>query len=249
MITANEHRALDRDALFALTRTCQLSFAAWQDAVTISERELLRAEHRAHVEHLWDALQPELHGIARRWRRSGMAPDVQSLAMSMFVAIITVLPTLDIDPAGNVRGLLLTIVQRHTIDEYRKHHRIPPRRRPAAAHDGTWADGRMWPGEDHVAAGSAIATIADPASYDTDSIASRVDHEHLLRAIWDYWPGQLSPLDFQIVQLRWQSEPPMHFIEIARLFGSGWEESAVRQRHHRILKETRQFLRSQGLLE
>jgi len=46
-----------------------------------------------------------------------------------------------------------------------------------------------------------------------------------------------------------RSEPPYTFREIAARLGAGWEEDAVRQRHHHILDATRRYLRERGLID
>ena len=110
----------------------------------------------------------------------------------------------------------------------------------------------MWP------AGTALPSHppeqqpepAEPKSVDAEeNLANRLHREAVLHAVWTYWPKVLSSDDLQIMQLRWQFEPPLSFRDIARQLGPGWEEDAVRQRHHRVIKDTRRFLREQGLID
>src|SRR5439155_1547273 len=90
----------------------------------------------------------------------------------------------------------------------------------------------------------------DPGSYNIEErMVTRIDQQALLQAVWDYWPHNLSATDFQIMKLRWQSDPPSSFGDIAEQLGAGWEEDTVRQRHHRIMNATRKYLREQGLID
>ncbi|HEX5690025.1 MAG TPA: hypothetical protein VFX76_08480, partial [Roseiflexaceae bacterium] len=152
---------------------------------------------------------------------------------------------------------LITVARRRMIDDYRRSYAAPGRRQPKAPDEplGPGSPGaRMWQTEQEAEDSANTARFesgpADEASYNADDrIASHIDHQALLAAIWSYWPKSLSADDLRIVQLRWTSDPPCSFRDIAQQLGSGWAEAAVRQRHHRILKATRNYLRSQGLLD
>jgi DNA-directed RNA polymerase specialized sigma24 family protein len=244
-------------SIAVLAVLCQESYRSWASAASENDKQALRERNRSYVELLWIALADDLRIAARSWIRSQIAPDVESLAMNMFSHIIFTLPKLRIDPARNVQGLLLTVARRGIIDEYRRNYAAPVRRQPAGSAleraAGTRAT-QMWPGPSShaptVAPAEAHLEAVDPASYDAeDRVARALDNQDVLRAIWAYWPKSLSADDFQIMRLRWLSDPPRSFKEIAQLLGAGWSEDAVRQRHHRVLKDTRAHLREHGLLD
>ena len=243
-------------SLAELVLRCQQSHAAWSE--TPGEiGAAAGAEYKAQLEQLWHVLADDLRLVARGWMRSNIAPDIDSLAMNLFANLVFSLPKLLIDPTRNVRTFLITVARRRMIDDYRRSYAAPGRRQPKAADEpiGPGAPGaRMWQTEheadDANAAMRVDADLADDASYTAEErLAARIDHQALLAAIWSYWPKSLSADDLRIVQLRWTSDPPCSFRDIAQQLGSGWEEAAVRQRHHRILKSTRNYLRSQGLLD
>ncbi len=236
-------------SLYGLARACQQGHAAWHAAEDVATRQLLRDEHRGLLELLWQALQPDLERGALRWRRSGMAPDLRSLAMGMFVHIIGELPRLRLDPDRNVRHLLLMVAQRRTVDEYRRSFSDGPHMRGAddALPIASGApEAQMWAepsGPVDLFALDREQELVDPQTLDAESqIVARLDLRRLVEQLWRYWPERLSLHDLQIMRLRWRVEPPVPFSEIARQLGDGWEEDTVRQRHHRILRDARRFL-------
>lgn len=236
-------------SLYELARACQQGFAAWQAAEDAASQQRLRDEHRQLLELLWQALQPDLERGALRWRRSGMAPDLRSLAMGMFVHIIGELPRLRLDPNRNVRHLLLKVAQRRTVDEYRRSFsdgwqsraaEAGPVIAPGAPEAQMWAEPS---GPVDLFALDREQELVDPQTLDAESqIVARLDLRRAIEQLWRYWPERLSQHDLQIMRLRWRVEPPVPFSEIARLLGGGWEEDTVRQRHHRILRDARRFL-------
>jgi DNA-directed RNA polymerase specialized sigma24 family protein len=212
---------------------CQAAYTAWAAAEVFEQKSALSQAYRLLLEELWALLAGDLRQIARGWTHSNMAPDSESLALNMFGNIVFPLPRLQIDPQRNVRNLLLTIARRGLIDDYRRSHAGTPWRQGGYA---TSIDDRP--------------DLIDPESSTIeDRAVQRIDSEALLKAVWDYWPENLNGIEYEIVKLRWQSDPPRSFGEIAERLGPGWEEAAVRQRHHRIMNKTRRYLRESGLID
>lgn len=256
---AADHTSFDpstQAALVALVRSCQAGYAAWKAAVDGQAQERAIAEYHRLLEELWAAIADSLRAEAKKWMCSGLATDTESLALNMFADIVIALPGIDVDEGRNVRALLRRIARFDTIDEYNKLCGTPRRRE--SEEDGSPA--RVRPSvvrlgapvyDEDGAAGEASSELPDPDSFGAeDRIVARIDATDLMREVQNrFWPETLQPEDRRIVDLRWSSDPPMPFGEIARLLGTGWQEEAVRQRHHRIMKRTRQYLRQQGMIE
>lgn len=252
-MTAPADNLSGQTSLYELAWACQQGYAAWQAAEDAATWQRLRDEHKQLLEQLWQTLQPDLERGALRWRRSGMAPDLRSLAMGMFVHIIGELPRLRLDPDRNVRHLLLKVAQHRTVDEYRRSFSDGPQARgdagpapaPGAPEAQMWAEPS---GPVDLFALDREQELVDPQTLDAESqIVARLDLRRVVDLLWRYWPERLPQHDLQIMRLRWRVEPPVPFSEIARLLGDGWEEDTVRQRHHRILRDARRFLaQSQG---
>jgi DNA-directed RNA polymerase specialized sigma24 family protein len=256
MTHSNQDSDSEQPTLDQIILLCQQSHSEWS-AAPANEHATARAQYRANLEQLWVAIADDLRLVARGWMRSNMAPDTESLALNMFAHLVMSLPNLKIDPARNVRKFLITVARRRMIDDYRRSYAAPGRRSPKTDDqplDPGAPGARMWQterdAEDAAASSQLDAGIADEASYTAEEqLAARIDHQALLAAIWSYWPKSLSAEDLRIVRMRWATEPPCSFREIARRLGGVWAEDAVRQRHHRILKATRDYLRSCGLLD
>lgn len=242
------------DFLLAIVLDCQRHYRAWSEATdekTQAERAIL---YRDYAEQLYQLLQDDLHRIARRWLRSGLAPDITSLALNMFTCIFIALPKLHIDPEKNVRSLLLLIAQRGMYDDYRTtmSDRLRQRVKPAvddASLDSGEQGARMWP-DDPGSSGSSNFSmqqdLIDPASIESeDRLIQKIDGQKYLSVILDYWKHALSPVDRQIVDLRLKD---IAFKDIVVHLGAGWQETAVRQRYRRVLLRTRSYLCTIGLL-
>jgi RNA polymerase sigma factor (sigma-70 family) len=256
-MTHSEQSSDDQyENLAELVLLCQQSHTDWSGASSEATADA-RAQHGVYLEQLWAAIADDLRRVARGWMRSNIAPDVESLALNMFTDIVFSLPSLSIDPKRNVRKFLITVARRRLIDEYRRISPVPKRRASQSSDEPLTpgaAGARMWQtGQDAEYAAAAAdldAGLADEASFTAEErLASRIDHQALLAAIWSYWPKSLAEDDLRIVQLRWETDPPRSFREIARQMGKDWGEATVRQRHHRILKATRAYLHSRGLLD
>jgi DNA-directed RNA polymerase specialized sigma24 family protein len=235
-----------------LVLLCQQSYADWSQAQATGAATA-REQYRGYLEQLWDLIADDLRVVARGWIRSNMAPDIESLALNMFANIVFSLPRLQIDPERNARKFLITVARRRLIDEYRRTYAASGRRMPKLGDEPAPGSGtpaaRMWQPAVSPTAELQSGT-ADVESYIAEErVAARLDQLALLRAIWAYWPKSLSADDLRIVTLRWQSDPPCSFRDIAQQLGPGWNEDTVRQRHHRILKATRAHLRASGLLD
>jgi DNA-directed RNA polymerase specialized sigma24 family protein len=220
------------DPIVELVSRCQAAYTAWATAEE-PERNALSEAYRLLLEELWTLLADDLRHITRGWIRSNMAPDAESLALNMFGNIVFSLPKLQIDPQRNVRNLLLTIARRGLIDDYRRSHPSSPQRQAT-----------------HAASIDNQPELIDPESAQIeDRTVRRLDGVALLKAVWHYWRNSLIPVEYEIMKLRWRSDPPSPFSDIAAQLGPGWEEAAVRQRHHRIMDKTRKYLRANGLID
>jgi hypothetical protein len=212
---------------------------------------------------LYYALEPDLLTLAKGWMRSMQFRDFAStrsyqealstLAKSAFGAIVDAIPTLRIDPERNVRKLLITISRRDLYDQehkiYNSNHRLSPKK------------------ESQVQSGELAAAMwqSTAEQSDTENIYSDIKDENstdfeekLLQQDWvdtiwpvveGFWQQRLSPDDRWLIQLRWFQTPPVPFKDIAQQLGPGWTEAALKQRHHRILRKTFQYLQSQNLVD
>jgi DNA-directed RNA polymerase specialized sigma24 family protein len=228
----------DEERINRLVDVCQQSLARWERESDPAKHDELRAHHRQCLEQLWQAIEPDLRKVASGWVRSGMG-DITTLAMSMFVAIITVLPRLSIDPTKRTRGLLITIGRWGLIDEHRKYY-ANGSRRPS---NGTSSTSSY-----EVSLDSMSEQVASEQPHGDETV-DRIDQQRLLEMVLAFWRANLTELDFLIMQLRWCSDPQFSFRDIAQHLGPGWEEGAVRKRHHRVMERTRAYLREQGFTD
>jgi DNA-directed RNA polymerase specialized sigma24 family protein len=221
------------DPVIELVSRCQEAHANWMAAEEPEQKNAMSETYRLLLEDLWTLLAGDLRLITRGWMRSNMAPDTESLALNMFGNIVFSLPKLLIDPQRNVRNLLLTIARRGLIDEYRRSRPSSSQRQAART---TSMDSQ--------------AHLIDPKStHIEDRTVQRLDGEALLKAVWKYWLENLIEVEYKIMMLRWRTDPPCPFGDIAVELGPGWEEATVRQRHHRIMNKTREYLRKNGLID
>ena len=205
--TANSNLP-DELAFTYLAIETQQIYREWEAATDADMQTSLAEQYRKTLEALWEHIAPDLRRVARGWIRSGVAPDIETLAMNMFSYIVFKLPTLTFDAQRNIRGLLITVARRGMSDDYYRSYATSPKREPN----------------------------------------QKVNSEGILSAVDIYW-DTLDEADRQIMRLRWRSDPPVSFREIARQLGPGWAEDTVRQRHHRIINATRKQLRDQNLLD
>lgn len=108
------------ERLTELLIASQQLYHEWESATEDEERNLFKTKYQTYVESLWEELADDLRKIALGWKRSGLAPDTETLALALFTHIFLAIPKLQIDPTQNVRNLLLTIARRGLIDDYRK---------------------------------------------------------------------------------------------------------------------------------
>jgi hypothetical protein len=211
----------------------QALYEDWSAAEDSAAREASGELYRRQLEQLWALLADDLRMITRGWIHANMESDSEKLALHMFGNIVFSLPKLQIDPQRNVRNLLLTIARHSLIDDYRRSHSSSGQRQATLAVSiDTQPD------------------LVDPESAQIEErIVRRLDDGALLKAVWQYWRNSLIPVDYEIMKLRWRSDPPSPFSDIAMQLGPGWEEATVRQRHHLIMRATRKYLREQGLLD
>lgn len=225
------------DPLISLVLQSQQNYAEWTKAVDLEAKSSLGAAYRHSLEALWSMIADDLRKVARGWVRSNIASDIDTLALNMFANIVFSLPKLRIDPQRNVRNLLITLARRGLIDEYRRTYATDARRQSISSDEDVNSIGTN-------------SELIDPHSSDIEEqTAQKLDRSAILQIVWDYWQSTLSESDFRIMKLRWQSEPPVSFRDVAEQIGSGWMEATVRQRHHRIMDATRNFLRGLGVID
>lgn len=245
-VPSNDSVAL---ALEDLVLFCQETYRAWEAAVEPVVRAGWGERYRAYTERLWYALADDLRVAARAWMNSGIASDIESMALHLFSCLIPELPKLRIDPARNVRNFLLTVARRSLIDEYRKSYK--PRQSSPSTNETTPTARltRMW--HALVGRGSQTAVVleelADQRSHEAETILiEAIDRQHLLSIVHNYWNEHLAATDLRIMHLRYDTDPPMQYDDIAQRLGNGWTSMAVRQRHHRVMKATREYLQGMG---
>jgi DNA-directed RNA polymerase specialized sigma24 family protein len=239
------------DALTRCAIECQQAFRARHAAPDDAQ---LVEHYRNKLDELWGMLRSDLLKIARGWTRSNMG-DLDSLALGLFAEIVFELPELKLDPTRNVRNFLKTVARRGLIDQYRSLSDGPkPSKAAEDTAEAVAQELRMWPAASvNPPRSSSLdqqAETADPQSLQIEEqLVKRIDQQTILRTIWEYWPRVLEPDDLKIVRLRWLEDPPGAFRDIATALGPGWMEDTVRQRHHRIMKDTRKYLRELGLID
>lgn len=218
------------DQVTTIALRCQELYAAWQRAMEPAEQASYAETYRHSLEALWEELAPDLGRAARGWIRSGVAPDIEKLAMNMFSYIVFKLPSITLDNHEDTRSLLLTVARRAMSEDYQHRDASSSRRRPNPT----------------VSFDEQI-DLADEARLGVENDAiQNINSESILSAVDKYW-NTLDEVDRQIMRLRWRTDPPISFREIAQQLGPGWAEDAVRQRHHRIINATRKQLRERRL--
>jgi RNA polymerase sigma factor (sigma-70 family) len=231
------------DPIVALVLRCQACYRTWQEANEWEQASVLYMQYDEHLQELWKLIAPDLHKIAYTWKESNIEPDVETQALNMFTDICLALPRLPIDPTRNVRSYLLSIARYRLIDIWR-HQSKRPRRQgknhpsDTELHSGS-LDARMW-----LEPPRAVNSGGDG----TDSVIASIDDKQILQAIFAYWKKSLSRHDYRIMYLRYVYDTQYSYHEIAKDLGQGWTEPTVRQRHFRIIKATRKYLREQGLI-
>ena len=220
------------DKLDEIAQHCQEQFFAWECAQDLAEQTQYADEYRRSLEALWEEIAPDLRRVARGWIRSGIAPDIETLAMNMFSYIVFKLPTLAFDAQRNIRGLLVTVARRGMSDDYYRSYASSPKRQPNST----------------ISFDDQIDLADETRSGIENDAIQKVNSEGILSAVDIYW-DTLDEADRRIMHLRWRTDPPCSFRDIARQLGPGWAEDAVRQRHHRIINATRKQLRDQNLLD
>jgi hypothetical protein len=194
-------------------------------------------------ERIWMILRQDLRRVARRWHNAGMGADIEDIAMTSMLELLEALPRVKLDARQNPRVYLRQIAHRALDTQYQRIYSVTPRTR--SKHNRF----RMIP----------ISLLIKPyeQAESTEHERYLIDHRStegyeavledmirvsLHRLIKEYWQSELSVDDQELMRQRWQIEPPVPFAEIARQRGDGWTATALRQRHKRILEQTRKFL-------
>jgi DNA-directed RNA polymerase specialized sigma24 family protein len=225
--------------------TCQLLQTRWVQETDLARREVYGQAYQAAVERLFELLEQDLERIARGWVRSGIAPDIHSLKYNLFTPIFQALPKLRVDPERNVRNLLLTIARRGIYDMYRQ-DMCGASSRSSSSSMVDSDSMQMWSQLPSTYGYFQLDYDVDRASLNAeDTWINVIDNQECLDAISQFWARALVEIDRQIVALRLRD---LTFKEITRRLGSGWGESAVRQRYHRVILRTRQHLQAIGLI-
>ena len=257
---ASCHQGGDAEHLGSLVERYQDALNGQQRAQEMKRVVAAREEQQVVLEQLYLTLEPDLRKLAGGWIRSMQFQQIaatnefsaafEALTLSAFGAIVEALPTLKVDPARNVRGLLITIARNDLYDqEYKVYHPgLHQRVEPDAPLVSGDRDSAMW----QPSSGEILtpAETKDTASTDFEEvIISRDRLQHVWPIVEEFWHRTLPPEDLWLIRMRWFHDPPVPFKDIARHLGAGWTEAAVKERHYRILKRTREYLKEQGLLD
>jgi hypothetical protein len=249
----------------------QRTYLAWANENDPERKAAWRDELRLYNDALWELLAGPLHDVARGWINSDVGQEVratsagphcqqdalESLSMHLYWPILDALPKLKIDREKNLLGCLMTIARRGISNENRRvyvkgpgyAHRlegepIPESGEPTAA---------MWPvnGNDyHSDYFEGAEGQVDPTTWDLeDRLVMIIDRQRCWREVQVFWQRNLVVDDRRIITLRWRTDPPIEFNIVAQRMGPGWTAAAVRQRHARIMRRTREYLQELGLID
>ena len=229
---------LVRDAL-----TYQRLRRAAQQQADEATRLRLSAEAMAAAEVIWQQLRDDLCKRAGRWLGGPLGEETHqrgaearaSIAMSMFLDVLNWLDRMEIDPARNLRAMLLTEAYFRTIDSYRKVYTTP---------NGTLtltiSEGEDAYREQHTVAlgvyheANGLVEPVDPTSLEHEErMISRVDSRVYAQLIQQFIAENLTPSQQFVIEQRLFKQPPTHYDQIARLLGSGWTAEASRQAYSR----------------
>lgn len=254
------------DSLHDIVLNYQQCYKRWHAIADSPEREELRQELHHIQGKLWTLLEEPLMQVAKGWIKSAVVKEIlpvsgtdthqsvlNSVAMSLYIHVLDALPKLKLDPQKNLLACLMLIVRRRLIDQMEPR---PPQSDPPDTPEhpisGT-SESAMWLKQviqtSFVPQDSVQGEYIDPQSQDAEEqqidtiYQQQMWHEVLL-----FWRSTLAPEDWKIMQ-RWGLDPPTPFRTIAEALGPGWNESMVRQRHHRIMRRTRKYLHDRGLLD
>lgn len=257
MVRTDDPLCPEADRLFALFLRCQAAMAAWQQAPPGSQRDVLRQSVRELSTRLFAELEAPLRSVARGWRRSDLGRDTaprygrhggsadaeQALAESMYLYILEALPTLTVRDPQRLIPTLKQVARHGLYDEnytlYRGHGPPRPGRRPPILlrlqAPRTADEGE----QEH-------QEPADPETIGADeALIEALDRRHCLDMVYALWESWTNP-DRLILEARWRKEPRQPFEAIAAALGAGWTAEAVRQRHARAMKRTREYLQRMG---
>lgn len=246
----------DPEALAGAARAYQQAYRLWQSAPAGPQQEALREHVRQAVYDLWPLLGAVLLPVAHRWARShqlalpsadSWRAAVDETLTSLCLEILDVLPRLELRPGESPAGLLRTIARRREIDSYRRLTR--DERPPAQPERAASPDNDRPPRRRQVSLDEGL--LEDCADTLGQSLESQVIEHEYRRQVRDltlsYWRSHLSVQEALIIRERLLRDPPSRHDHIAEMLGEPWTSELVRTRLHRLLKRTREHLRSCGI--
>jgi len=233
--------------------------------VSEAEQAKLQQELEQLIERLWECMRRPLKPMVLRWMSGPTAQDMfnnpasypcrdrilEALQLSGFSYIVEVLPEVNIDPTQKLCGYLVRIARNGIYDEYQTLYRSAAR--PAQQDSSKKAkEAELSPRKtplNFTFIDTRIQQLPDSHQYQLeDRLIEVMVKRDLYKIIWEYCEKQLSSQDLKIMKLRWRTDPPRQFDEVAGLLGPGWSAGAVRKRHSRIMKRVRQYLQESGMV-
>lgn len=140
------------------------------------------------------------------------------------------LPTIEIDPARGIIGLLITIARHKALDELRKESRSS--REYSSAEIGLESDYIF------------DENIVGYGSYFVDPTSAYMDGKEL----WEEVSNWLLQVRTEDQRIFWNRLYGHSFRDIALNLGPGWTEDAVRQRYSRLIKVMRKHFKERYVL-
>lgn len=166
-------------------------------------------------------------------REEGIDAAVQRFARLLFLHILVQLPKLKVDDSKDAVGLLVVVARRGMRrEEQRMYHRHlggngrgtqVPLRLSQVALDDTEID---------IPDAESEAELEDLL----DRLARKGQLQRLVMVLSDL---RHDPIEYQILERRLLTEPPLPYADLARLLGPGWTAAAVRQRFTRLCARLR----------
>lgn len=234
-------------ALPELVSAYQRDHTACADEQHPALRQNLHNRMRLTLEALYAAMRDDLLKEARRWSRSRTARAIwesragtasrqeiyETIAQSMMLEIIEALPGIVIDPNRQLQGLLIIIARRGMIGQERK-EALPAMNLS-----------QLLAVDDEQRVGAQELTDVDSLGADV-TWAAGVDLGALYVITSEFVSRTSTTIDQQIFEARCGREQALSFVQIADRLGAGWTATTVRQRHLRLLKRIRTYLKSLG---
>ncbi|NJL06570.1 MAG: hypothetical protein HC911_17040 [Chloroflexaceae bacterium] len=236
--------------------------AVWDAARHAPADAQLRQQRDAAAHAVWQQLEHPLRGFARRWLQrkratqqvaalpAGTDDQLEALALEAFTLILIELQrtttTAPWRAATNPVGYLVRIAAHRMIDDYYRAYSAHSRpQRTDSALPTDYADPTPRYAFQSQSLDALTYELPDHTADHATHIIEQLDQATRLHAIRAYWQQTLNTIDWQIVQARFATDPPLPFQQIAAQLGAGWTAAAIRKRYERILTRTRTYFQEQ----